>query len=271
MSCDDEHYLPYDAHVHTTFSDGRGELIDCVRAAEAAGLQAVAITDHWGYAQSGDADLGAHIAAIIRADAASEVTVIPGVEATILNPRGDVSIRTEEAALVRWVMADFSHMTEGVARNVPATMGGFLKAVEQAMVNAAANPVVDAIAHPFNLGRWEARLNPEDLPADMIARVAEAFAANGCVYELMDQAHWWHPDIAVAEYLRQITPVLRVFSEAGVYFCAGSDAHSSGAVGNLGFVRRMMREAGITRDQLVDIEALNAKRRHEQATRGAAP
>ncbi len=265
MSCDDEHYLPYDAHVHTSFSDGRDELSDCVRAAEAAGLRAVAITDHW-YGQGSSDDFEGHIAAIVRADAGSEVTVIPGVEATILNPRGDVSISIDEARRVCWILADFSQRTEGIARNVPATVGGFLKNIEQAMVNAAANPVVDAIAHPFNLGRWEATLNPEDLPADMIARVAEAFARNGCAYELMDQAYWWHPDISVAEYVRQITPILRVFSEAGVNFCAGSDAHSCGGVGNLGFVRRMMREAGINRDQLVDLEALNDLRRHEQAS-----
>ncbi|MCX7600271.1 MAG: PHP domain-containing protein, partial [Armatimonadetes bacterium] len=173
--------LPYDGHVHTTFSDGRDTLTDCVRAAEAAGLRCLAITDHF-YHQPG-ANPADWAKAIIQADAASAVTVVPGAEVVILNPSGDVSITREGARYFRWIIADFGTRTTGVGCAVPATVQGFLKNVEMAMVKAAANPVVDAIAHPFNLGRWEAKLNPEDLPEDMLRRIAEAMAANECAYE----------------------------------------------------------------------------------------
>lgn len=256
-------FLPYDGHVHTTFSDGRDTLADCVRAAEAAGLRCLAITDHF-YHQPG-ASPPDWTKAIIQTDAASPVTVVPGAEVVILNPDGDVSITREAARYFRWIIADFGTRTAGVGFAVPATVQGLLKNVEQAMARAASNPLVDAIAHPFNLGRWEARLNPEDLPEEMLRRIAEAMAANECAYELSAQAWWWYPDLAVDEYLRQITPVLRVFSNTGVYFAVGSDAHSACGVGNMAFAERMMREAGITRDQLIDLEALNDRRRHEQA------
>lgn len=255
--------LPYDGHVHTVASDGRDTLSECVRAAEATGLRCVAITDHF-YHQPG-ANPADWARAAMQADAASAVAVVPGAEVVILNPDGDLSISREEARYFRWIIADLSTQTAGVGREVPATVQRFLENVERALVKAAANPLLDAIAHPFNLGRWEAKLNPEDLPEDMLGRIAEAMSANECAYELSAQAWWWHPDISVDEYLRQITPVLRIFSQAGVYFAVGSDAHSACGVGNLSFVSRMMRAAGITRDQLIDLETLNERRRHEQA------
>lgn len=253
--------LPYDAHVHTTNSDGRNSLIECVRGAEAVGLACVAITDHfWG-----DEPLVDWVRAIAQADAASPITVVPGAEAVILNPAGKVSIGREQARLLRWVLADFGGRSEGIGANPPATVQGFLSNVESAMCAAVANPVVDAVAHPFNLGRFPARANPEDLPRDMVGRIAEALAAHGCAYEIMNQAFWWHPDLSVEEYVEQIVPVLRLFADEGVNFVVGSDAHSSGAVGNLGFCERLMAAAGLGWDHLVDLQTLNDQRRWEQA------
>lgn len=253
--------LPYDAHVHTTNSDGHNPLASCVRAAEAVGLSCVAITDHYW----GGEPLAEWVKAIAQADAASPVTVVPGVEAVISDASGRVSIDREQGQLVRWVLADFGARTEGIGINPPATIEGFLHNVETAMCGAARNPVVDAIAHPFNLGRFPARANPEDLPRDLLVRVADTMAANGCSYEIMNQAFWWHPDLSVVEYVAQIVPVLHVFADAGVNFVVGSDAHSCGAVGNLGFCKRLMDAAGLGMEHLIDLQELNDRRRREQA------
>ncbi len=254
--------LPYDGHVHTTFSDGRNDLTECVRAAEACGLEAVAITDHlWDSEQ----DISQAAKAAAQADAASEVEVIPGAEATILDPSGRVSITREQAAMLRWVLVDFGGRTEGIGSNPPATVEGFLANVERAMIAAAQNPVVDAIAHPFNLGRFPARVEPGDLPRDMLGRIASAMAEAGCAFEIMNQAYWWYPELKVQDFVEQFVPVLRLFAEAGVLFVVGSDAHSAGAVGNLRFCVELMERAGIGRDQLVDLVAVNDKRRWEQA------
>jgi DNA polymerase (family 10) len=256
--------LPYDGHVHTSASDGRNSLGECVRAAEAAGLRCLAITDHF-YRQP-EADLEAWVRAIAQADAASHVTVVPGVEAIILDTDGDLSLTRDDARLLRWVIADFGTRTTGIGSAVSAFLGTYLANVERAMVNAARNPLLDAVAHPFHLGRWEACLNPEDLPDDMLRRIAEAMATEECAFEVSNQAYWWHPDVSVDEYLEQMARVLRIFSEAGVLFTVGSDAHSVCGVGNLGFALRLLAAGGIGRDQLVDLEALNDRRRHEQAT-----
>jgi histidinol phosphatase-like PHP family hydrolase len=254
--------LPYDAHVHTTNSDGRNSLQECVRAAEACGLRALAITDH--YFPSGAA-VDKWVRAIAQADAGSCVTVVPGVEAVVLNCDGELSLRPSEARLVRWVLAELSYHTEGIGHDAPASLEGFLANVERCLCAAAASPLVDALAHPFNLGRFAARVNPEDLPRPMLQRIARAMVENDCAYELMNQAYWWHPDLGVGEYVEQIIPVLRLFAEMGVTFTVGSDAHSVCGVGNLVFAHYLMEAAGIGREALVDLEALNERRRWEQA------
>ncbi|MBC7287831.1 MAG: PHP domain-containing protein [Armatimonadetes bacterium] len=255
--------LPYDGHVHTTASDGRNSAAECVRAAEAVGLRAIAITDH--LFASGTRDLEEYVKVLARLDASSSVTVIPGVEATILNPRGDVSISVWEARLLRWVLVDFGSYSDGIARNPPVTREALLKNIEQAMCGAAANPAVDAIAHPFNFGRFAVRLDPSELPKDMLARIANAMAEHNCAFELMNQAYWWYPELSVDEFVNQFAPVIALFADAGVNFVVGSDAHSVCGVGNLQFSRRLMRAAGVENDMLVDLEALNDRRRWEQA------
>lgn len=257
--------LPYDAHVHTTNSDGRNSLVECVRAAEACGLQAVAITDHLTDPQQ---DISGWVKAIVQADAASDTVVVPGVEGVILDASGRVSVSREQARMVRWVLVDMAWRTKGVGDNPPATLDGVLANVEAAMCAAAANPVVDAIAHPLNMGRFQACLNPEDFPRDMLARIASAMAEARCAFEIMNQAYWWHPELSVSEYVEQMVPILQLFAEAGVNFVVGSDAHSAGAVGNLTFCQTLMKAAGIGRDMLIDLMALNEQRRHEQS-RGA--
>ncbi len=234
-----------------------------MRAAEAVGLRAVAITDHyWG----GEAErLEAQVRELARLDAASEVAVLPGAEATILNPRGDVSISEREARMLRWVLVDFSGHTDGIARNPPVSRRALIENIERAMCEAAANPLVDAIAHPFNLGRWAVQLQPEELPRDMLGRVAEAMALHSCAFEIMGQAYWWYPELSVGDFVAQFVPVVQIFAEAGVNFVVGSDAHSVCGVGNLTFCEWVMDEAGIGVEMLVDIEAVNERRRHEQA------
>lgn len=251
--------LPYDAHTHTVFSDGVNTVEENVRAAEAAGLRCVAVTDHL-TPSSNHERLEVWAAEASRLDGESSIMVVPGVEGTILDTEGTVSVDAREAALVKLVLVDLSRQTRGVGYDPPANSRRYEQQVLAAVTNAALNPVVDAIAHPFNLGRFDAVLTPDQLSREGLRAVARVMAESNVAFEIMNQAYWWYPQMTVAEFTREYARLLRLFAREGVKFMVGSDAHSAGAVGCLHYCRTLMREAGIELSQLVNLERMAAAR-----------
>jgi histidinol phosphatase-like PHP family hydrolase len=247
----------YDAHTHTTFSDGRNSVMENARAAEAAGLETVVITDHI----HGPVDwLDRMLEEVERADAACDVKVLSGAEGTILNTAGEVSVTEDIAEKLDLVLVDFSARTEGIGAGPPASAQRLIANVVSAVTNACQNPLVDAIAHPLNLGRFDAVLSPVDFGATPLIEMATVFAKTGTAFEIMNQMPWWFPDHSVARITGEYADLLHLFTQYGVGFVLGSDAHSAGAVGNLRWCRRVMEAAGIDRQHLIDIPLAGERR-----------
>jgi len=244
---------PHDAHTHTTFSDGRNSVLENVRAAEAVGLECVAITDH---IQLDTTDLDDRLREIDRAARRSSITVLAGAECTILDPEGHLSVSPGDARRLKWMLSDFGGLTEGIARNVPANLSRMLDNVFRALHNVVEGGVVQALAHPFNLGRFQAVLYPDDLPRSRLRELAQLMFDREVAFEIMNQAYWWYPDLCVEEFTRQYAELLTIFRQENVKFVVGSDAHSAGAVGNSYWCRRVMKLAGIELSQLVDLRSL---------------
>ena len=72
-----------DLHVHSIFSDGSHSPSELVAMAEAAGLKAMALTDH---------DTVAGIAPLLEASAISEVAMVPGIELSAECARGTMHV-----------------------------------------------------------------------------------------------------------------------------------------------------------------------------------
>jgi putative hydrolase len=244
---------PHDAHTHTTFSDGRNSVLENVRAAEAVGLECVAVTDH---IQLDTTDLDDRLREIQRAADRCQTMVLPGAEATVLDPEGHLSISPGDARRLRFVLADFGGRTGGIATDVPADPSRVLDNVFRAYENVVKGGVVHALAHPFNLGRFQAVFHPDDLPRHRLRELARLMFDEEVAFEIMDQMYWWYPDMPVGEFTRQYAELLRIFSQENVKFVVGSDAHSAGAVGNSYWCRRVMRLAGVELSQLVDLRSL---------------
>jgi histidinol phosphatase-like PHP family hydrolase len=247
----------YDAHTHTTFSDGRNSVLENARAAEAAGLDAVVITDHvfgpvnW---------LDQMLDEVEAADARCDVKVLSGAEGTILNPQGEVSITEDVAARLDLVLVDFSGRTERIGLDPPASAGRLIANVVSAVTKACQNPVVDAIAHPLNLGRFDAVLSPVDFGATPLIEMATALAATGTAFEIMNQMPWWFPDHSIERITAEYADLLHLLKQYGVGFIVGSDAHSAGAVGNLRWCHRVMEAAGIDQQHLIDVPLAGERR-----------
>ena len=248
----------YDAHTHTTFSDGRNTVMENARAAEAAGLEAVVIADHiWGEIDW----LERMLAEVAAADAACKVKVLAGAEGTILNPEGEISVPEAVAQQLDLVLVDFGGRTRGIGAEPPASARRLMDNVVAAVVNACRNPLVDGIAHPLNLGRFTAVLSPVDFGARPLIKMATTFAETRTAFEIMNQLPWWFPDHSIERITNEYADVLRVFRDYGVGFLLGSDAHSCGAVGNFRWCTRVMALAGIGPEHLVDIPLVGERRR----------
>ncbi|MGQ9730230.1 MAG: PHP domain-containing protein [Candidatus Zipacnadales bacterium] len=248
----------YDAHTHSTFSDGRNTVMENARAAEAVGLETVVITDHmfdepeW---------LEEMLIQVEYADAACGVKVLAGAEGVILNPNGDISIPPHVAERLDFVLVDFGSRTDGIGHNAPADQGRLLRNVISAITKACENPHVDAIAHPLNLGRFPAVMSPIDFDSTSLIEIATAFEETGTAFEIMNQLPWWFPEHSVSRITAEYADLLRLFARFRVEFVVGSDAHSCGAVGNLGWCRRVMELAGIGFDRLIDLPTAGQRRR----------
>lgn len=242
--------IPYDCHTHTTFSDGRNSVEENVRQAEAMGLELVVISDHvW----PDDDDLSARVRRIVAADAESPIHVIPGVEVQVQDTFGKIPLTEHEAGLVRFVLGDLGGTTKGVALDAPADLERYFTNVFRATTSLIENPLVDALAHPFNLGRFPASVTPGQLPRSGLRDVGAMLAEAEKFFEIMNQMSWWFPDMTERQFTLEYAELLALMAEQGVKFVLGSDAHSCGAVGAQGWCRRVMEMAGIEKSQVVDL------------------
>jgi len=247
----------YDAHTHTRFSDGRNSVLQMARAAEAADLDCVVITDHY---RPGDRWVEAMLAEVEAADAACQVKVLAGLEVAIADADGVVHLEPDRADSVDLVLAELCPETKGVGTDAPADPGAFLRGVCRATVAACHNPLVDAIAHPLNVGSFQATAAPDDFRAAELVEMAAAFAATHTAFEICNQAYAWFPDIPIGRFTRQYAEIAHVFRQYQVLFLLGSDAHGAGAVGNLSWAHRVLELAGVPAVQVVDLPATGPRR-----------
>ena len=210
----------------------------------------IVISDH--YYPHHD-DLSERVERIMAADAASTIRVIPGMEVTVQDAQGTLSLTAKEATLVEFVLADFGGSTRGISVDPPANLERYLDNVFRATLAVIANPLVDALAHPFNLGRFPATVTPGQLPREALREVAAALYEQDKAFEIMNQMGWWYPDMPTAQFNYEYADLLALMAEANVKFVLGSDAHSCGAVGAQGWCLKVMALAGIEKSQVLDL------------------
>ncbi|MBI4977593.1 MAG: PHP domain-containing protein [Spirochaetes bacterium] len=233
---------PHDLHTHTTYSDGKNPVVDHIRGAEAAGLSYLAITDHCFNPSA--AEWITQMRDDIRA-VKTHVTVFAGIEAQIRDASGATTVPQQETEKLDIILVDIGGMTEGVFRNPPASKQMAIKNAVTAYVNVSADPLVDIVAHPFNLGRTPSGIASTDITDADVRTVARAFAANGMIFEIMNSSWWWFPDEDIASFTKRYADIVRIAAEENVRLSKGSDAHAVCGVGMLSWVDRVIAMAGV--------------------------
>ena len=213
-----------DLHVHTTWSDGRGTLEEMVAAARALGHRYVAICDHAKRLRDGLLERQAEEIAAVD-ERVDGIRVLSGVEVDI---RADGSLDLDDDVLAArdWVMAS---VHSGFDRPRDELTKRILAALE--------NPHVDCIGHPT--GRKLNRRAPYDVDLDAVFAAA---AETGTFLEVNSQ-----PDRLD---LRDVHA--RAAGEAGARIVISSDAHSVGALGNVGLGVAQARRAWLSAGQVLN-------------------
>ena len=176
----DRTHIRGDLHSHTTATDGLADIETMARAAQAAGLEYLAITDHsqaLAMANGLDEHRALDHARAIRAinDRLDGITLLAGIECDI-RPDGQLDLAEDCLAELDIVIA-----------SVHSAFGQPEETMTARILRAMESPVVDAIGHPTGrllLRREPYRVNVEDL-IDAAARFGVALEIN-CQVDRLD-------------------------------------------------------------------------------------
>jgi DNA polymerase (family X) len=200
-----------DLHMHTTATDGRADADAMARAALAAGLQYIAITDHsksLAMANGLDEARALQHAAAIRSlnDRVDGLTVLAGIECDI---RADGSMDLADDCLAQ---------LDIVIASVHSAFNQDEAQMTDRILRAIENPYVDVIGHPT--GRLILKRDGYQLRMEQVIAAA---AARGVALEINSQVDRLDLDDTRA----------RMAKERGVRIIIDSDAHSPAALASL--------------------------------------
>jgi putative hydrolase len=146
-----------DNHLHTKFSDGKDSPRDMVIAAVALGYNQITFTDH----VHRDSDwLDNYIMEIaeLKKEFIDKITIKIGVESKIINLDGDIDFNADYRKKVDVVLAAIHRIPIGNECYIKSSdvmspnKTEIYNCIEEATCKAIANPLVDVLAHPFQLG-----------------------------------------------------------------------------------------------------------------------
>jgi DNA polymerase (family X) len=227
-----------DLHMHTTESDGREPLERMVAAAQARGLEYIAITDHTqSLAMTNGLDETRALAHAERIRACSKaargLTVLAGIECDIL-PDGRLDLADHCLAALDIVIA-----------SVHSQLQQDEDEMTQRLIRAIEHPSVDILGHPT--GRMLLR---RDSSRVRLEKVIDAAIANGVALEINAQPH--RLDLSDSH--------ARLARDRGAQLAINSDAHEVAALGFTRWGILTARRAWLTKDDVINTRPMKAFR-----------
>jgi putative hydrolase len=221
----------FDFHTHTMYSDGDGTAAAMVEAAEARGLEAVALTDHGPELSVGTprGKLASMLQDIRLAREDAGIPVLAGIEANVVDEWGTIDIDDEFTRNLDILVVGIHNL--GRAGGPVELARDYLRRATRAMERNE----IDVFVHPFFFhGYLAPHLSLEDL--EEFVRLA---AKRGIALEL--NMKYRVPD----------EDFLRVCMREGVRFSVGTDAHTAAEVGRIDWALARLRRLGAKREDLI--------------------
>ena len=222
--------LKIDLHTHSIASGhALNTVYEMVREAKDRGMGLIGIVEH-GPSMEGAPHEG-YFWVSDQLDELYGVRVLLGIEANILNERGEIDLKGELLAKQRVVIAGLHARTPYKTNN--------LESNTQALVNAMQNPLVQIISHPYRT----------DFPID-IERVFQEAYKTQTLLELNNQvfAQQSSQD-GFLEIYKRLADLSRRY---GHPLIAGSDAHVAKKIGEDSGIVAAYGQIGLTDDLLIN-------------------
>ena len=242
-----ESKLYYDIHTHTVYSHGKGTIEDNAKAAEAAGLKILGISDHG----PGHIGFGLDMKKIpeMRRDIAASKELHPGldirlgVEANIINPSGRLDVRPDELQLFDYIIAGYHFGVVGEApfRSVATHTGGFWYSVTGRSTQRTRIYNTDLVLKALDVNKIDIISHPGAKASFDIDAIASACRGTETLLEINNR----HGCLTV-EGIKQAM-------RYDVKFIASSDAHVPEFVGVVDEALRRARKAGLDPSRIVNL------------------
>ena len=232
----------YDLHTHTSFSDGRNDLLTMLHAAESYGIRGMAFTDHTFSDEEAETLLQNYQQQQLPA---SRVNLLYGTETTVADGSGKPAVSGELLRKFDLVLMDSNGILFrqlGKLKEKKAIAATYC----ETLINTCSVPEVTIMAHPFNCGLAPLHLELELFTDEMVKDVANAFVQCGKVFEIMNQMYYWHTETSFEHFHSEYSRIIRIMKEAGVSFSLGSDTHSCCGIGNFPWSRRIVEEQNLS-------------------------
>ncbi len=241
--------LTVDYHTHTTFSHGKGSILENAIVAKEMGLKEIAITDH-GYGHHAFGIKGKELPLMKTLCATAKrqtgVNVLLGVEANILGISGKTDMREKDyevmdvylAGVHKFILYDrlkewfklygANAVNRLFRKDKPSK--SLIKRDTEIYINTIKNNPIDVLAHPGYC-----------FFADMV-EVAKCCRDYNTLFEIDGRkAH-----LSDEEWLR--------VADTGVKFIIDSDAHHPKNVGSIGLAKEMIERTGFPTENIVNID-----------------
>jgi histidinol phosphatase-like PHP family hydrolase len=229
--------------------------------ARAFELEVVAVTDHYtpgSKLQGSQTEFDRYLEEIERErKGQSDVLVLKGAEATVLDVAGRISLDPQHAERLEWVLCDLGGSSEGTLRNPPGDKARYAENVVRTYLALCDVEYLSAIAHPFNTGNTRPPLLPADYPERLLRELAAKMAAKGKVFDVMNDTVYWFQKSGLGprEVTAQYVELIRLFAAEKVRFQVSSDDHRTG-LGNTHWSQLVLQRAGVLPSQVVQVPEL---------------
>lgn len=232
-----------DYHIHTKFSDGKGDIPSVIEVAKKVGLKEFAVCDHsyrsW-FVGMTDKKLEKSKDVLLQ-NSDGQIKSLQSIEGNVLNFDGEIDVPQSAYKNLDMLSVGFHRfVTKGDGRDRKDFIlrNGWTsrlpdELVEKntlAFINAIERYPVDVLCHPGHRAKVDGK------------RLFECAKSNGCHIELNEK------------HIETLEPMLDVAIASGVKFILGSDAHKVENVGRFDRVLKAVEKYKIPLDRIVGID-----------------